>query len=239
MITMPAFVRAAVLLAAAFALTACLSPEAKSARKGVPGTAALPYDLLAHAESEEAGYGAYSYVIFTAPPTDARTQALLKAYLQYLPPITLYEHGTTDRRKDLHIVYVPVDARPESGVSLSAEWLGAHYDLGRAQVILMAYQLRGNGPYIVTASQALGRDQLRAASSSVLDLSNASDEVMGLWTRQFVNESTQPERWIFNGASGLALRFHDALAEVGAAAKLTKTAFHESKEIVNTVFAEK
>jgi len=195
---------------------------------------AVTADLLAHPESEASGYAAYSYVIFLKVPDDARSQALLTAYLQYLPQAFAYAQ---DERKRLDVTYVPVNERPQNPASADAAWLGAHYDLARAHDIAATYPLSGAGPFIVTRTQPASSDGSATADLAVIDLSNASKETMNLWVQHFEHVVTHPDdRWK-NGMNALVLEIHDSLKAAGETATMVTGALEDGRKFVKLIAA--
>lgn len=169
--------------------------------------------LLLPSESEEAGYGLYSYLLLAGYAMDTNRPRYLSAIRSILELpgaadlenyIGRYRNLTKqEARKHINITYVPVRTAPSDAVlehwdnrefQQVAEWVLANYDYARARAILdLLGRDTDDGPYIAsmlnpTASAASGKHLFQDQSDVPVDL-------VALWTRQFQYQAAQVEFW--------------------------------------------
>ena len=96
-------------------------------------------------ESEEPGYGLYSYLLLSAPPMNneenARYVKMIEAYLLLLQDLDEYL-GKHVRPSRLNATYIPLKKTPEPGHS-NAEWAAnvlAVYDYTAAEILLRPFR---------------------------------------------------------------------------------------------------
>jgi hypothetical protein len=117
-------------------------------------------------ESEEPGYGLYSYLLFSAPPMNheehARYVKMIEAYLLLLQDLDEYL-GRHVRPSRLNATYIPLNKRPDPGRS-NAEWAAnvlAVYDYTTAELLLSQLdQSYLKGPYLVSVLKPLSRSDI-------------------------------------------------------------------------------
>jgi hypothetical protein len=126
--------------------------------------------FLLSGESEEPGYGLYSYLLFSAPPTDedqkARYLQTIEALLLIFQDVDAYLQRHV-RPSRLNATYIPLTSTPRPGRS-NAEWAAnvlAAYDYAAALIMLDALDgSHRRGPYLVSMlsplSGAKGRTYL-------------------------------------------------------------------------------
>ena len=112
--------------------------------------------FLLPGKTEDAGYGLYSYVLFSSPPRDAEETA---RYLKTIEASLLVLQDVDDylsrhvRPKSLNVTYIPLKETPNSGKS-TAEWAAnvlAAYDYPTAQILLSRVQrAHQDGPYLLS-----------------------------------------------------------------------------------------
>lgn len=182
--------------------------------------------------SEQAGYGAYTYLLIGAPAPDsarkARHRAAIARYLQVAQDIASYDARLP--RERLNVNYLPVDAPLTWSRDASlADSVLAHYQYATAQTLLSALDgTHFNGPYLVTVPAPLSTTKPVAGRIIVHDLSRiTSDALVPVWVDAFLAQSTQ-QRWSDAGAwSQFPLRLRTAIGAVALGIPSVKTAMKD------------
>ena len=209
-------------------MTGC-GPAGDSARESEAGAVREPAgaieqtarDLLETTDSEEAGFGLYSYLLFDSrppaeSPTEDRYLAALQAFVDLVVPVD--QSRAFWVREETNITYVPV----RSVVEEEPDYVLAHYDYARAQLILTALPhderptTRGGGPYIVSYRRpltAIAQGDAHVDEEYLFqDLSSVPARVVRLWVREFLSQVRQPEYWRDRPMQDFALRLRTHLA---------------------------
>jgi hypothetical protein len=169
-------------------------------------------EFLLSGDSEEPGYGLYSYLLWrnTPSPQDrARYLSVISAFL--LIPKASVEEGremTVDsaghsvppaevvQPKNLNVAYIPVNAVPPADVT--AEWVLDNYDVNRARLLLNRVPENLNqGPYIISSLHPL-RSELSPSDHILFqNLSSPSitDDIAYQWVRLFQDQALRQEFW--------------------------------------------
>jgi len=184
--------------------------------------------LLAADESEQQGYGLYSYLLFAARPTDANRANYLAAIdaVVAMPEVSnLMQKGFPQR--SLNITSIPVRGIPPDGESSqsgqadagTSEWVLEHYDYARARYLLSRLSGRhARGPYLVSTFSPLSgkagviektlRQDLSPVPGNRPDLTRA-------WVREFLERAGQPRLWDEQGMEAFVQKLRLAIAVVG------------------------
>jgi hypothetical protein len=162
------------------------------------------YSQLQDLGKEEAGYGLYSYAVFTS--SSLRSETFLREIFKAIPPV----EDTSAKRAQLNIFYIPikrdkgdafaelVKASDQDKMKLGAEFSGTLYDYQMARAILnhvcnppadsmkeMCVGPMSDGPYIFTyASPASGLEPVPPPFLFV-DLSNVREEAFAEFISAF------------------------------------------------------
>ena len=146
--------------------------------------------VLVRGQTEEKGYGLYSYLLLGSPPdedTRERYLQVLSAYWEIVPTIADLEAILP--RDTLNVTYLPATTAPAS--KASAEWALDHYDYARALALLRT--LSGNhrrGPYLVSSPQPIVTTT-PLSGYLFLDLSTIPPRLAGEWMKDFLNQAAQ------------------------------------------------
>ncbi len=147
--------------------------------------------FLIGTDSEEPGFGLYSYLLFgSAPSPSSRNRyiAAIESYLDFTSPIgevtDYYEPG------ELNINYLPI-TEPNEGED--PEQLLGQYNYVRARVILDAIENEGSqrdGPYIISLRSPLTEAQV-VGEYLYQDLSTVPANLVRLWFKEFLEQVEQ------------------------------------------------
>ncbi len=156
----------------------------------VTGTA-----LLFPQDTEEPGYGLYSYALLTHKPNDAerpKYQAFFRALLALPTAKDVEQHGHVDRKR-INVTYLLLNtAAPKwSGMSVDqqVEYVIDNYDAARATVMLASLQQKtGPGPVIVSTLVPLNPSQ-HPHPVLVQDMSSALPQLMNTYVSGFVQQA--------------------------------------------------
>jgi hypothetical protein len=173
-------------------------------------------------DTEEEGYGLYSYLLFSAPPRDgeetARYLKTIEAYLLVLQDVDEYLRRHV-RKRHLNATYIPLRQLPQPAAS-NDEWAAsvlAVYDYTAAQELLRNVGASAQqGPYLISALQPL----TRSAVSTHLweDLSGVVPDLAWDWLRFFTYLAAQERSWSQESLRRLALNMHNLIAVAGKVA---------------------
>ena len=173
--------------------------------------------FLPPGQSEAAGYGLYSYLLFGAPPSESSRDRYLKAidaYLTLIPDVAGLEEYVP--RRELNIFYMPVRSAP--ALPVTAQWVLDNYDYARARSLLRAVPgPNRDGPYILAAFKPPGGTNGTAGGSYLFqDLSSVPPHLAASWVRQFLNQAAQERFWEEKRTVQLAQRLRETVGIMGA-----------------------
>lgn len=181
---------------------------------------------------EQAGYGAYTYLLIPAPAQDsarrARHRAAIARYLQAAQDISSYDAQLARTR--LNVNYLPVDAplKWSRDASLPDSVL-AHYQYATALTLLASLDgTHDRGPYLVTVPAPLSTTKPEAGKLIVHDLSRVPVEsLVPAWVDAFLTQSTQ-QRWGDPGVwNQFPLRLRTAIGAVALGIPSVKAAMKD------------
>jgi hypothetical protein len=202
-------------------------PSPPVSRPG-PATAARPPSVsgrsfLTGNDSEESGYGLYSYLLFAAAPANddekQRDLAVIQAFVKLLNDVSDLQSVPGMTKGDINVTYLLVAESPHEKVP-SPDWILSHYDFPRAKVLLRVFHRDVfGGPYV--ASSLMPLSQSAAAPDHYLwqDMSHVPSDLAASWEEEFERRARRPDFWapdkrnqeilglrdfIANAASGLA-----------------------------------
>jgi hypothetical protein len=157
--------------------------------------------FLANGAREADGYGAYSYLLFGAPPSaerKARYRAAIARVLAVAQDIASYDGQLPHAR--LSVNYLPVDAPlswAKAGKDTTfADSVLAHYQYATAQTLLGWFDgPHLDGPYLVTVPAPLSANKPLKEQMIFQDLSRVtSDQLVPAWVDAFLAQSKQ-QQW--------------------------------------------
>jgi len=172
------------------------------------GTFEIGHHLLAASESEEPGYGLYSYLLFASAATDVNRDHYLQAIAAIItkPEVkNLVQAGFQPR--ELNITSIPVRTAPHSGernlsrqsVADMSQWVLDHYDYARARYLLKRIPgTHSAGPYLVSTFSPLTGEPVAARSFLLQDFSlvpHSRPELTYAWVGEFLERASQPRHW--------------------------------------------
>lgn len=190
--------------------------------------------LLVSGESEEAGYGLYSYLLFRRADTAGigfeRRKAVLLAFVQEVSTAEGLERAGV-RRNEINVLYAPVRPAP---TDLPQEreavfrHLLEHYDFDRSRILLERLRLPGDGPYIVSNRTPLG-DGHGADRSRMLvqDLARVPPRLAGLWMAEFQRQAARENFSDTRHFRRFALVLRTEIATLSEAFAITREAVAE------------
>jgi len=173
-------------------------------------------DELLRGDDEAPNFGAYSYVLFGAPPSNNlerdRYLSVLRAWARAIEPM---DNDWKQYARTLNITYVPVRCvlyRHEAPDSLLA-----NYDYERASSILFRLGgAKGRGPFIVSIMHSI--DNLEAGDDILWqDLGRTAPKLCDLRMSCFLNVVRAPRHWHEAGLEAFLIQIREALAQAGAA----------------------
>jgi hypothetical protein len=173
------------------------------------------FSVLLPDETEVAGYGLYTYLLFGAPPSAAARDRLLRtlsAFTEVVPDIASLARYVP--RGELNVAYIPQRTAP--GRTLAVEALLEAYDYARARSLLR--RLPGNtrdGPYLLSVLQPLGPGSTGGAYL-FQDLSRVPPHLVEPWVKEFLTQAAQERFWEPRTGERLALRLRVTVGVLGA-----------------------
>lgn len=157
--------------------------------------------FLVNGTREKEGYGAYSYLLFGAPPSPARRaryRAAVARFLAVAQDIASYDAQLPRAR--LSVNYLPLDKAMRWGRGASdpafADSVLAHYQYATAQTLLGWFDgAHLDGPYLVTVPVPLSTTKPVSGKVIFHDLSRVtSDQLVPAWVDEFLAQSKQ-QQW--------------------------------------------
>lgn len=188
-------------------------------------------DFLLPGDTEKAGYGLYSYLLWWDNPSQEDKDRFINVVSAFLrmPKIAAVEGtekvqsstGTMTAsvesipKTNLNLAYLPVSIRPPEGVS--AKWIVDHYDVVRARMLLRKLPRKyESGPYIVSTVRPLGAG-LSATDHYLFQNLSApviTPELADAWIRNFQDMATDKEFWKPPVMRDFALNLRSMVAEL-------------------------
>jgi len=175
--------------------------------------------FLLPGRSEAAGYGLYSYLLFSAPPKDAEEKArylkTVEASLSVLQDVDDYLSRHV-RPKSLNITYIPLAKSPKQGQS-SAEWAAnvlEVYDYATAQILLnRVQQAHQQGPYLLSVLAPLSDQGIAAHLWE--NLTGIVPELAWDWIKFFTYLAAQQRGWSDESLQRFGLKLRNLIAVGG------------------------
>jgi hypothetical protein len=165
---------------------------------------------------EPPGYGMYSYLLFSSPPSTAEER---NRYLKTIEACLLVLQDVDDflrrhvRRRNLNATYIPLKHLPDTGKS-NADWAAsvlAAYDYGSAQILLARIrQTRHGGPYLVSVLKPLSDPG--ASAHLWEDLTGVVPELAWNWIKFFTYLAAQERSWSEDSLQRFGLRLRNLIA---------------------------
>jgi hypothetical protein len=213
------------------------APAAKNGGGRKTGRAFLP-----PGQSEENGYGLYSYLLFGTQPTEGTRERYLAAIQAYLEMIeTVDKLETQFKKNELNVTYLLVTEKPGSDKP-PAEWLLEHYDFARAMKLLGAFPQAGSlGPYLFSTTEPAS--PLAAENKNVTcpclfqDLSTVEPSIMVLWVQEFKKQAAQEEFWLPDKRETAVLKLRNAIAVGASALDATKKSAEEWASLLTSLIS--
>ena len=178
--------------------------------------------------SEPAGYGLYSYVLFSAPPRDpeetARYLKTIEATLMVLQDVDDYLSRHV-RPKSLNLTCIPVNRMPTRGNS-TGEWAGnvlANYDYAAAQILLSrVQQAHQQGPYLLSVLAPLSEPGMSAHLWE--NLAGVVPDLAWNWIKFFSYLAAQQRSWSDESLQRFGLNLRNLIAVGGKVTPVTMDA---------------
>ena len=168
---------------------------------------------------EAPGYGLYSYLLFSAPPTDGEERArylkTIEAYLLVLQDVDDYL-GRHVGRRSLNATYIPLKKLPVQGKS-NTEWAEnvlAAYDYAAAQIFLNRVQQgHQQGPYLLSVLKPLSESGEPAHLWE--DLTGVVPDLAWNWIRFFTYLAAQERSWSEDSLQRFRFKLRNLIAVGG------------------------
>lgn len=171
------------------------------------------WSFLISRQTEEAGYGLYTYLLLGSPPAERnreRYRRAIEAWVGLIPDITALEQYIT--RRELNVTYLPLALSPPAG-PIAVDWALQHYDYARARALLS--KLPGDyrdGPYLISSLAPMTAMTTSPPRFLFQDLSRTPAHLVTLWVKEFFNQAAQERFWEETTARGLALKLRTTIA---------------------------
>jgi hypothetical protein len=170
-------------------------------------------------QTEDQGYGLYSYLLFGSRPEGESAKRYLQsieAYLRLIPDLAaLQKHF---KPQELNVMSLPLLQPPSDPPAVTAEWVLANYDYSRARSLMKALPGTNRmGPYLVSSLVPLSQASVRREKYLFQDLSTVPPKLVSLWVREFLNQAAQQEIWQESTGAMLALRMRTTIGQVAIA----------------------
>ena len=156
-------------------------------------------DFLIGNDTEQQGFGLYSYLLIGAPPaTDAMKSQYLAIISEYLKLIN--DIGSLEKAKfaknQLNVTYLLLTERPKV-TALSADWMLDHYNFARAKAILniSGHDDLLSGPYLISVLGPASSLTQRPSHMLLQDMSHCQSDVAASWIEEFERRAGRAEFW--------------------------------------------
>ena len=177
-------------------------------------------------ESEPAGYGLYSYLLFGSRPSEATRPvyvAIVNASLGKVEPIERQlQAGYAPPQVNLYLIPLysqpPMDLKPGD----LANWMVDNYNYARASRILGAVPSGGTGIYIVSVlAKPIDPSQQIHPPYLWQNLSHVAPAIAPAWIQHFMNQAAKEAPWDENMAEKLALDLRNEIEQVAGEVNIT------------------
>lgn len=197
--------------------------DGSSSMPRVTGTA-----FLLSSQTEETGYGLYSYVLMSHRPEASETprwEACLKALLE-LPTAAAVKKYVPAWR--VNVTYIPVDAMAANWKSLSLDeqvkYVEVHYDFARAAAMLASLSGKtGQGPVVISLLKPLNLSR-HPHPVLVQDMSMAQPVLMESYISYFVQQAARDQFWRQSTLARLGLTLRNGLETTAVGLGMSKDA---------------
>ena len=157
--------------------------------------------LLPPGKSEEAGFGLYSYLLFSEGENARNRNRYLKVIeeiigqVSTLPEILAYSPD----KKRINVLYIPVRLATdveEKSTAETARVILSNYDFARARLLLSSIDSKYQaGPYFVSRLQPLSVKERVEHPYLFQDLSAVSPTLIGNCVKRFLRQAAKEEPW--------------------------------------------
>ncbi len=194
--------------------------------------------FLVRKDAEEAGYGLYSYIVFSKPVNKGNVElytAVMKAFLKMETVQDFEAHGV--ERQELNITYLPLDKFYPLGKLPEPKWFLQHYDYARAKVILRALpDVEGEGPFIFSYKAPLNSEtEINPGMLLRQDLSGVPPRLAFLWVDEFVNQAQKENYWDSSILASFKLGLRKTIAVAAEAFTEVKSAHAEVLDFIDKI----
>jgi hypothetical protein len=196
--------------------TAQATPPTYRGVDGAPDILATARNYLVKGNTEDEGFGLYSYILFGSRPSTARREnyiALIGAYLHMIGEVREYLRLSGPTLRQINLTMLPVLMRPEP--TDDAESILRRYDYVTAATMLGKFQLpRQDGIYIISTTARLSTLQKIKGKYLFQDLTRVPPRVVDAWVEQFMIQASQQQYWQPNAMDKFALDLRTRIAQV-------------------------
>jgi hypothetical protein len=189
-----------------------------------PGVVMSGRAFLTRGQTEPAGFGLYSYILFGSPPSAAERDqyvAIFDATLRLMRPLS--DLAGALKPAQLNATFLPLKTLPTSDPD--GKWLVDNYDYSVAAADLARAGIRGDtaGAYIVSVRTPLSQGSA-APPLLIQNLSHVPPSLASTWVTIFLNQAAQERFWNSNTIDGLLAKMRLAIALAAEGAPQIKTA---------------
>src|SRR5208282_4024487 len=207
-----------------YGLGGVTSPGRSPTNAASPASGSAPTDvmprvtetaLLAQKQTEESGYGLYSYALLTRAPEDnelSKYQAFFKALIELPSASDIAEYLPKTRINITYLLLtsIPSDWKTRSNTA-RVDYVISHYDYARCAAMLASLpQKTGTGPVIASSLAPMSLDR-HPHPVLVQNLSKAQPVLMADYVSKFVSQVAQDHFWQPNTLSAFALSLRNLL----------------------------
>jgi hypothetical protein len=185
--------------------------------------------------NEAKGYGLYSYILFSSPPTGTaieRYRSLIMAYLN----VFVEERSFFGKvpKELLNITYLPLLPTKKTAMSENvADWVLANYDYARAIILLKRAEVpTSSGPFIVSSLTPLGHDKELPRIVFTQDLAWVPPDLMRLYLKEFDRQTSQETSWTERRVESMMLSLRTAIGIVANEQRITTPALIDFMRVV-------
>jgi hypothetical protein len=172
--------------------------------------------FLAGADSEEPGYGLYSYLLFgTAPGSEDEKQrdlAVIQAFVKLLNDVSDLQSQPGMTKSDINVTYLLVADRPPEKLP-SPDWILSHYDFPRAKVLLRVFNRDVfGGPYVASSLTPLSQSDAAPEHYLWQDMSHVPAALAGSWEEEFERRARKSDFWALDKRNQEILGLRDFIS---------------------------
>ncbi len=176
-------------------------------------------------QSEPAGFGLYSYLLFGSLPSNATRPlyvAVVKASLGKIEPIERELQSFQPAQLNLYLI--PLFSEPPKDAKLDdlANWIVDNYNYPRAEKILGSFPDRRTGVYILSVlSKPIDPSHPLQPPYLWQDFSQVEPRIVVAWIQFFLDQAAKEKPWEESMGDKLALDLRNYIEQVAVQMQVT------------------